>query len=73
MFPGNKLKQNEAVPEDNRERMMGPMNLQKILAILSSISCLGFCCLQTGNLKWNLLSNRPYEENEYKAYQIYYL
>lgn len=69
MFPVNKLKQNDSVPKNNKTNT----SVEDFETILSSIACLWVLLFTNWDLKWNLPSKRPYEENEYKAYQIYYL
>lgn len=73
MLPGKESKHNDIVPKNNGEADGTNESTEDFDYPITNLLPLGFCYLQTGNLKWNLLSKGHYEENEYKAYQMYYL
>lgn len=73
IFPAKEHDHNDTFPKNNREADGTNESTEDFDYPIIHLLPLGFCYLQTGNLKWNLLSKGHCKENEYKAYEMHYL
>lgn len=70
---GKELKHTNIFPKYNRKLDETSESIVDLGYPVTLLLLLVLCYLQIGNLKWHLLAKGCYKENEYKAYQIYYL